>query len=131
MIFVGYEPGSQGYQFWDAAHQRIEISRDVKFNETLFPVLEVKKNRASSNDPPISESDSDSDELGLELVIPAQPPPSHPAQANLHQKRKPTRTHPLPHLRFHRVFNLPDQDKNLQSLNPPCLNIPYVKLKNV
>ena len=36
MIFIGYEPGSKGYQFWDAAHQCIEISRDVKFNETLF-----------------------------------------------------------------------------------------------
>ena len=23
MIFVGYEPGSKGYQFWDAAHQCI------------------------------------------------------------------------------------------------------------
>ena len=25
MIFVGYEPGSKGYQFWDTAHHRIEI----------------------------------------------------------------------------------------------------------
>ena len=34
MIFVGYKPGSKGYQFWDAAHQRFEISHDVKFEET-------------------------------------------------------------------------------------------------
>ena len=34
MIFVGYEPGSKGYQFWDAAHQHFEISCDVKFKET-------------------------------------------------------------------------------------------------
>ena len=33
-IFVVYEPGSKGYQFWDAAHQRFKISRDVKFEET-------------------------------------------------------------------------------------------------
>ena len=33
-IFVGYEPGSKGYQFWDAAHQCFKISRDVKFEET-------------------------------------------------------------------------------------------------
>ena len=34
MIFIGYEPGSKGYQFWDAAHHRIKISCDVKFDET-------------------------------------------------------------------------------------------------
>ena len=43
MIFVGYESDSKGYQFWDAAHQHIELSRDVKFNETLFPAQEAKK----------------------------------------------------------------------------------------
>ena len=43
MIFVGYKPGSKGYQFWDAAHRQFEISRDVKFDETLFPVKEVTK----------------------------------------------------------------------------------------
>ena len=34
MIFVGYEPGSKGYQFWDAAHQHFDISNDVKFDES-------------------------------------------------------------------------------------------------
>ena len=75
MIFIGYEQGSKGYQFWDAAHQHIEISRDVKFNETLFPAQEANKNWASMYDLPISESDNESDTLGLELVIPAQSPP--------------------------------------------------------
>ena len=93
MIFIGYEPGSKGYQFWDAAHQRIEISHDVKFNETLFPVKEVNKNWASSNDPPISESDSDSDQSGLELVIPAQPPPRLPSPGQFAPKKQ---THPNP-----------------------------------
>ena len=94
MIFVGYEPGSKGYQFWDAAHQRIEISCDVKFNETLFPAKEVKKSQASMNDPPISESDNESDKLGLELVTPAQPPPRlpSPGQSALPKKQ----THPNP-----------------------------------
>ena len=79
MIFVGYEPGSKGYQFWDAAHQHIEISRDVKFNETLFPAKELTKSQASLNDLPISESDSESDNSGLELVIPAQSSPWPPS----------------------------------------------------
>ena len=43
MIFVGYKLGSKGYQFWDTAHHHIEISHDVKFDETLFPAKEVTK----------------------------------------------------------------------------------------
>ena len=69
MIFIGYELGSKGYQFWDTAHHHIKISRDVKFNETLFPAKEATKSWASENEPPISESDNESDTSGLELVI--------------------------------------------------------------
>ena len=79
MIFIGYKPGSKGYQFWDAAHHRIEISHDVKFNETLFPAKEATKSQASTNDLPISESDNESDQSGLELVTPAQPSPRPPS----------------------------------------------------
>ena len=94
MIFVGYESGSKGYQFWDAAHQRIEISRDVKFNETLFPAQEAKKNQASMNDLPISESDNEPDQSGLELVIPAQPPPWPPSPGQSTSGKM--QTHPNP-----------------------------------
>ena len=95
MIFVGYEPGSKGYQFWDAAHHRIEISHDVKFDETVFPVYEVTKSWASQNDPPISESDNESDNLGLELVIPAQssPRPPSPGQSASRPSGSQTQTH--------------------------------------
>ena len=79
MIFIGYEPGSKGYQFWDTAHHRIEISHDVKFNETLFPAKEVMKSWASENALPISQSDNESDTSGLELVIPAPPYPWPPS----------------------------------------------------
>ena len=34
MIFVGYENLSKGWQFWDAKNQHIEISCDVKFDES-------------------------------------------------------------------------------------------------
>ena len=98
MIFVGYELGSKGYQFWDAAHHHIEISHDVKFNETLFPAKEATTSWASENDPPISMSDNESDELGLELVIPAQPSPSPPSpgQSALRPSRCQSQTHPNP-----------------------------------
>ena len=38
MISVSYENLSKGWQFWDAKNWRIEISRDVKFNESRFPL---------------------------------------------------------------------------------------------
>ena len=98
MIFVGYELGSKGYQFWDAAHQRIEISCDVKFNETLFPAKEATKGQASTNDLPISESDNESDQSGLELVIPAHSPPRppNPGQSASGSQNPPATTHPNP-----------------------------------
>ena len=34
MILVGYELGSKGYQFGDAANQHFKISHDVKFDES-------------------------------------------------------------------------------------------------
>ena len=37
MTFIGYEPGSKGYQFWDKDSQSIVISHDVKFDESKFP----------------------------------------------------------------------------------------------
>ena len=38
MIFISYESGSKGYQFWDKDNQSIIISCDVKFNESIFPI---------------------------------------------------------------------------------------------
>ena len=71
MIFIGYEPGSKGYQFWDTAHQHFEISRDVKFEETQFPAKELKSTQlipVPLSDCQIPESDNKSDSLGLDLV---------------------------------------------------------------
>ena len=36
MIFVGYEDLSNGWQFWDVKNQHIEISHDVRFDESQF-----------------------------------------------------------------------------------------------
>ena len=37
MVFVGYEQGSKGYQFWDKDNQSIIISCDMKFDKSKFP----------------------------------------------------------------------------------------------
>ena len=86
MIFIGYEPGSKGYQFCDAAHQHFEIFHDVKFKETLFPAKETKLAQptlAPLSNHQFPESDNESDSLGLDLVNLAQPPnrPPSPGQS--------------------------------------------------
>ena len=71
------EPGSKGYQFWDAAHQCFKICCDVKFKKTCFPMIESKLTQlvlAPSSDHQIPESDNESDSLGLDLVNLAHPP---------------------------------------------------------
>ena len=104
MIFIGYEPGSKGYQFWDAAHQCFEISHDVKFEETQFPAKEsilAQSNSAPLSDCQIPESDNESDSSGLDLVnlahSPARPPnPGLPALGSTQsQSARPLNT-PIP-----------------------------------
>ena len=95
MIFVGYEPGSKGYQFWDAAQQHFEISHDVKFKETCFPAKELKLTQSipvSLNDHQFPESDNESDLSGLDLVTLAQPPtiPPNPQHTALRPLSPPT-----------------------------------------
>ena len=94
MTFIGYEPGSKGYQFWDKDSRSVVISRDVKFNESKFPHrkdLDYKNPFANKKKRSISvknwrkttdESDTDTEEG---LVIPSMSDsdddhrPSHPA----------------------------------------------------
>ena len=134
MIFVGYEPGCKGYQFWDTAHHHIKISHDVKFNETLFPVQEATTSWASTNDLPIFQSDNESDTSGLELVIPAQSSPRLPSPGlsafRPQRSQKQIHPHPLPHQGFHWVCNLLDQVSHLPNLKSPNHNIPFIQLRN-
>ena len=71
MSFIGYELGSKGYQFWDAAHQCFKISHDVKFEETCFSAKEMKLTQSTLvplSDHQIPESDNESDWSALDLV---------------------------------------------------------------
>ena len=94
MTFIGYEPGSKGYQFWDKDSQSVMISRDVKFDESKFPYrkdLDYKNPFTDEKRRSISvkiwrkttdESDTNTEEG---LVIPSKSDsdddhrPSHPA----------------------------------------------------
>ena len=64
------------------AHQRFEISHDVKFKETQFPAKESKLTQsipAPLSDCQIPESDNESDSSGLDLVNLAHPPTRPPS----------------------------------------------------
>ena len=37
VMLVGYEPGSKGYRLWDRHAHSLRLSRDVTFNESVFP----------------------------------------------------------------------------------------------
>ena len=126
MIFVGYEPGSKGYQFWDTAHQHFKMSRDVKFDETQFPVKELKltqSNPAPLSDRQIPESDNESDSLGLDLVNLAQPPtrpltPGLPASGLLQSQSGRPPSPPLPQAPRGSYAPLPGMETAL--LQPPA-----------
>lgn len=45
MVFVGLEPGSNTYRFWDTVHSKIVVSVDAQFDESTFPA------RADSSSP--------------------------------------------------------------------------------
>ena len=88
MIFIRYELGSKGYQFWDTAHQCFKISHNVKFEETCFPAKEMtlaQPGPAPSSSHQIPKLDNVSDSLVLDLVKLVHSPLGHPAQANLHR----------------------------------------------
>ena len=74
----------------------------MKFDEILCPAQDAKStklNQASPNDPPISESDTESDTLGLGLVIPAKPPSMAPSPGICASRQQPQKqTHPNPPL---------------------------------
>ena len=94
MTFIGYEPGSKGYQFWDKDSRSVVISHDVKFNESKFPYrkdLDFKNPFADEKRRSISvknrrkttvESDTDTEE-GLVIPLTSDSDddhkPSHPA----------------------------------------------------
>ena len=124
MIFVGYEPGSKGYQFWDAAHQRFKISHDVKFEETHFPAKESKLTQsipAPQCNHQIPESDNESDSSGLDLVNLADPPqsliPNQTAPGPSSQSTRPP-SPPLPRAPRGSITPLPDVTASHQPPTP-------------
>ncbi|KAL9996374.1 putative RNA-directed DNA polymerase [Helianthus debilis subsp. tardiflorus] len=40
-VFLGYPPGTKGYKVFDAQHNKIVVSRDVKFFGKVFPFAKV------------------------------------------------------------------------------------------
>ena len=79
MIFVGYEPGSKGYRFWNPATRSIVVSRDVTFNEESFPARKDLGNNPKSPDMPSDDtSDSDSEDFDLSDIPVPIPPLNEP-----------------------------------------------------
>ncbi|KAL7280472.1 hypothetical protein ACG7TL_005403 [Trametes sanguinea] len=64
MIFVGYEPGTKGYKFWNPATRSIVVSRDVIFDEESFPARSIPGyRRVTPSDNPFPEHEDRSDDV--------------------------------------------------------------------
>ena len=93
--FVGYESGSKGYRLWNPSTRQIEVSRDVVFDETIFPArADTGTRRATPDDSPFPDLDSpeeqpDGPNGDVDLPVPAHldnddaddAPPPDPAPA--------------------------------------------------
>ncbi|KAL7281585.1 hypothetical protein ACG7TL_004902 [Trametes sanguinea] len=95
MIFVGYEPGTKGYKFWNPATRSIVVSRDVIFDEESFPARSIPGYRwVTPSHNPFPEHEGRSDDilnsdsgdlpkipipLPFDEDCPPSPPPAPPA----------------------------------------------------
>ena len=131
MIFVSYENLSNGWQFWDAKNWCMEISRDVKFDESQFPLHQdldqrnlsaVEKRRSispsqrseSTNDPcdqlvPGTMSDSNSEYPSAPVPPKIKTPPSSSTSSTSTSHRGRS-----PHPRLDSKDISPDEDENVR-----------------
>jgi Integrase core domain len=56
--FIGYEPGSKGYRLWDKRTRSVILSRDVKFDEDLFPSQKSDETRPTNTTDATSSTQS-------------------------------------------------------------------------
>jgi transposase InsO family protein len=56
--FIGYEPGSKGYRLWDKHTRSVILSRDVKFDEDLFPSRKSDETRPTNTTDTTSSTQS-------------------------------------------------------------------------
>ena len=74
VVLVGYEPGSKGYRLWDRNTHSLRLSRDVTFDESVFPFLQGAKPHPAPEPPaPISAQ-------APIIISPAVAVPNRPAQ---------------------------------------------------
>ena len=106
MTFVGYEEGSKGYKFWNPQTRKIIVSRDVIFDESVFPAQDKNTGRRATprdNPFPIPPSEDDpsngeSDDIPLPIPLEWEDNPQEEGQpaAPQPQPAAPPHEDPLP-----------------------------------
>ena len=127
MIFVGYEPGSKGYQFWDAKNRRFEISRDVKFDESKFPnrkdlSAEDRKIKVKSTASPPSDTESENSDKDLVNPYPFSDGNDSDGDSH-HQPKPPAGNKPKPTVEM----DSDEDDDDDEQHHPPVQPVPPVQ----
>jgi hypothetical protein len=84
-IFVGYEPESKGYRLWNRSKRSVMLSRDVTFDERVFPAKESVEPSAPPVQPlaidwPVTVNFPSSEPGGA----PPAPPPQTPGNTTVY-----------------------------------------------
>ena len=79
-IFVGYQPGVKGYRLWDPSSKKVVISRDVRFEENVFPAKDkIGGDRLDSAPPMVRPATSEPlADPSLTHIVPHKPGPEPP-----------------------------------------------------
>ncbi|GJR35000.1 putative RNA-directed DNA polymerase [Tanacetum coccineum] len=67
-VFLGYPPGTKGYKIFDIKHNKIVISRDVRFIENFFPFANIKVEEEEIFIPPSIWDDEVIEEKPKDLI---------------------------------------------------------------
>ncbi|GJT72711.1 putative RNA-directed DNA polymerase [Tanacetum coccineum] len=67
-VFLGYPPGTKGYKIFDIIHNKIVISRDVRFIENFFPFANIKVEEEEIFIPPSIWDDEVIEEKPKDLI---------------------------------------------------------------
>lgn len=92
-MFLGYPSGTNGWKLFDLENETVFISRDVEFQEDVFPYSEYEKSSPTTETPVLIPHQSNEDDTEFETEYIA---PSNSAIEQFPLEKEPSHTEQLP-----------------------------------